>query len=216
MSEELLNKLISNLPKYPGILGKNEFFNSAVLIPFLNIDNELSLLFEKRAAKIRQGGEICFPGGEFDPDEDESFEQTAVRETVEETGIPEERIKVLGRLDTVIGPRGVTIDPYIGEVDIDDLSECVLDKTEVADIFTIPLSYFIDNEPARYHAISKVEHRFYNEDGEEEQLIPSVKNSNDLTYRESKRNVLVYKTDSEIIWGLTARMIYELVKLIKQ
>ena len=87
MSKELFKSLISNLPKYPGILGKDAFFNSAVLIPFVTINNELSLLFEKRAANIRQGGEICFPGGEFDASEDDSFEQTAIRETEEETGI---------------------------------------------------------------------------------------------------------------------------------
>jgi 8-oxo-dGTP pyrophosphatase MutT (NUDIX family) len=216
MSKELINKLISNLPKYPGILGKDEFFNSAVLIPIVNINGELSLLFEKRAADIRQGGEICFPGGEFEASEDHSFEDTAVRETMEETGIAAGRIKILGRLDTLIGPRGITIDPYIGLVDVTDLSECKIDETEVEKVFTIPLSYFMENMPQKYKAVSKTEHRFYNEDGVEEQLIPAVKNNSDTTYRESRRNVLVYKTDSEVIWGLTARMIYEVVKLIKQ
>jgi 8-oxo-dGTP pyrophosphatase MutT (NUDIX family) len=216
MSQELINKLISNLPKYPGILGRDEFFNSAVLIPFVTVDDEVSLLFEKRAANIRQGGEICFPGGEFDRDEDGTFEHTAIRETHEEIGIPEDKIKILGRLDTLIGPRGVTIDPYIGEINIASLSECSVDETEVETVFTVPFSFFMHNEPLKYHAISKVEHRFYNEDGVEEQLIPAVQNSADPTYRESRRNVLVYKTDTEVIWGLTARMVYELVKLIKQ
>jgi 8-oxo-dGTP pyrophosphatase MutT (NUDIX family) len=216
MPQELINKLISNLPKYPGILGKDEFFNSAVLIPFITIDNELSLLFEKRAADIRQGGEICFPGGEFDPAEDNSFKDTAVRETEEEIGIPHDKIKILGRLDTMIGPRGVTIDPYIGEVDIKELSECKIDKTEVEKVFTVPLSFFIDNEPQRFKAVSNTSHKFYNEDGEEEQLIPEVQNNSDRTYRESSRNVLVYKTDTEVIWGLTARMIYEVVKMIRK
>ena len=54
-------KLISVLPKYPGVLGKEEYFNSAVLIPLVLINKEYNFLFEKRAASIRQGGEICFP-----------------------------------------------------------------------------------------------------------------------------------------------------------
>ena len=216
MSKELLEKLISNLPKYPGILGKDEYLNSAVLIPIVNIDGELSLLFEKRAANIRQGGEICFPGGQFDPSEDNSFEDTAVRETTEETGIAADKIEILGRLDTLMGPRGVTIDPYIAEVYIKDLSKCRIDETEVEKVFTVPLSYFIENDPQNFKAVSKTEHRFYNEEGIEEQLIPSTKSSDDLTYRESRRNVLVYKTETEVIWGLTARMIYEVVKLIRK
>jgi len=216
MSKELINNLISNLPKYPGILGKDEFFNSAVLLPFVTIDNKLSLLFEKRAANIRQGGEICFPGGEFDEAVDESFEQTAIRETEEEIGLASNKITILGRLDTLIGPRGVTIDPYIGELQIADLNECIVDETEVEKVFTVPLSYFINNEPARFKAVSKTEHRFFNEDGIEEQLIPATQNNSDLTYLESRRNVLVYKTDTEIIWGLTARLIYELIRIIRK
>lgn len=216
MSKDLIQNLISNLPKYPGILGKDEFFNSAVLLPFVTIDNKLSLLFEKRAANIRQGGEICFPGGEFDNSFDDSFEQTAIRETEEEIGVASNKIKILGRLDTLIGPMGVTIDPYIGELDIDDLNECVLDETEVEKVFTVPVSYFINSEPARFKAVSKTEHKFFNEDGIEEQLIPAGTNNTDLTYRESRRNVLVYKTDTEVIWGLTARLIYELVRIIRK
>jgi 8-oxo-dGTP pyrophosphatase MutT (NUDIX family) len=216
MSTELVNKLISNLPKYPGILGRDEFFNSAVLIPIVNISGEVALLFEKRAVNIRQGGEICFPGGEFEALVDDSFKETAVRETTEETGIAADKIKILGRLDTLIGPRGITIDPYIGLVDIKDLSECKIDETEVEKVFTVPLSYFIENDPQKYKAVSKTEHKFFNEDGVEEHLIPAAKNSTDMTYRETRRNVLVYKTDSEVIWGLTARMIYEVVKLIRE
>ena len=35
----------------------------AVLVPFLERDGEMHVLFERRAGGIHQGGETCFPGG---------------------------------------------------------------------------------------------------------------------------------------------------------
>ena len=52
--------------------------------------------------------------------------------------------------------------------------------------------------------------------GDEENLISSMENQNiDDAYMKTVRNVYVYKTNGEIIWGITARLIYELVKLLK-
>ena len=65
MKKDNLKKLISKLPKHPNVLGRDRFFNSAVLIPLVKINGEYHLLFQKRAATIRQGGDICFPGGWF-------------------------------------------------------------------------------------------------------------------------------------------------------
>ena len=94
MKKDNLKKLISNLPKYPNILGRERFFNSAVLIPLIKIKGEYHLLFQKRAATIRQGGDICFPGGGFEIGVDKSFKDTALRETFEELGIQKKDIKV--------------------------------------------------------------------------------------------------------------------------
>ena len=56
MNTSELEKLKSKLPIHPGILRKEEYFNSAVLIPLVFVNNEYNFLFEKRAANIRQGG----------------------------------------------------------------------------------------------------------------------------------------------------------------
>ena len=66
MKKDCLKRLVSNLPKHPNVLGISRFFNSAVLIPLVKIDGEYNLIFQKRAANIRQGGDICFPGGGFE------------------------------------------------------------------------------------------------------------------------------------------------------
>ena len=50
---------------------------NAVLIPLVDREGELSILFEVRQAGIRQGGEICFPGGMIE--KNESPVEAAVR-----------------------------------------------------------------------------------------------------------------------------------------
>jgi 8-oxo-dGTP pyrophosphatase MutT (NUDIX family) len=142
-------KLVSVLPKYPGILSKDEYFNSAVLIPLVELNGEYSFLFEKRSAKIRQGGEICFPGGEFDSANDKTMEDTAIRETIEELGILENKIKKIGYLDTFVGPMGVTVDSVIAKLELSDLSQVKYDENEVEKIFTVPVSFFSENPPER-------------------------------------------------------------------
>ncbi len=52
----------------------------------------------------------------------------------------------------------------------------------------------------------------FNEDGQEESLIPI--SSKNKTYTENIREVLVYKVAGEVIWGITARLVYEIVKKI--
>ena len=93
MKKDDLKELAINLPKKPGVLGRDRFFNSAVLIPLIKIKGEYYILFQKRAAHIRQGGDICFPGGGYE-DCDKSFKHTALRETKEGLGIEKKDIKI--------------------------------------------------------------------------------------------------------------------------
>lgn len=211
MNKEQLKNLKLNLPTYPGILGKEEYFNSAVLIPFFLVEGEYHLLFEKRAASIRQGGEICFPGGGIEESDLDCIE-TAIRETEEEVGISSEDITIIGRMDTLIGPRGITVEPIVAELSIPNIDSYVIDKAEVDKVFSVPVSYFEKNKPQIYKVLSRINYKMFNEDGEEESLIPT--SNQDKTYTENIREVLVYKVNGEIIWGITARLVYEIIKKI--
>ena len=141
MNKHIIKTIKSNLPAYPGIMNRESFFNSAVLIPLVSIEGEYHLLFEKRAADIRQGGEISFPGGQIDESDRDSV-HTAVRETIEELGIEESKIEILGSTDIMVGRMGVIVEPVFGKLKIKSLSECKFDKSEVERIFTIPVSHF--------------------------------------------------------------------------
>jgi len=216
MQDKQLIDLKSKLPVNPGILGKETYFNSAVLIPLISIENSLHFLFEKRAANIRQGGEVCFPGGEFDKILDNSFEETSLRETCEELGISKESIDLIGPLDILIGPMGVTVDPFLAKLNITDLAEIHFDKNEVEQIFTIPVEFFHYNKPEIYSLKMEVHPSYLNEKGELIELLPVKELQLPERYAEPwkvrKQRVLVYKTKYGPIWGITAELINEVIK----
>jgi peroxisomal coenzyme A diphosphatase NUDT7 len=211
--------LKESLHPTPSILQKDEFLNTAVLIPLIYIDNEYHFLFEKRSANIRQGGEICFPGGELDESEDSNFEETAIRETIEELGIDKKEIEVIGELGILFGGSGAIIHAFIGELKSKDLNNYNIDKTEVEKIFTIPVSFFLNNPPEVYHVRLESHPYYFNENGEKIILLPVDELKLPARYANPwgirKRKVLVYKTGEDIVWGMTANLVQEFVNKLK-
>ncbi len=215
MKIKSLHSLKNNLPAVPGILRKEEFFNSAVLIPLVPVGDEYYLLFEKRAAKIRQGGEICFPGGEIDKT-DRDVVHTAVRETVEELGVNENAIEVIGKLDTLVGPMRVTVDSVVAILNIKNILELPFDKDEVEKVFMLPLSLFENKQPEKYKLHIQVHSSITDENGNDVELFPvkalNLPEKYHKPWNAGGANVLVYRTDEGTIWGITASLIYELVR----
>lgn len=219
MSDSQIQKIKQSLLSAPDIIGKHKYFNSAVLIPLINIEGELHVLFQKRAEGIRQAGEISFPGGQFNPLTDKSFEDSALRETCEELGLETAQIELLGKLGTVVAPMGLTIDAFAGILKIDSLSEIRVNNLEVEKVFTIPLSYFINTEPEIFYSRLEIHSTDFDKDGNKIELLPVEKLGLPYFYSKPWRNgnyrVLVYHTKPDIIWGLTAEIIYEFSRLIK-
>lgn len=219
MSDSQIQKIKQSLLSAPDIIGKHKYFNSAVLIPLITIEGELHVLFQKRAEGIRQAGEISFPGGQFNPLTDKSFEDSALRETCEELGLETAQIELLGKLGTVVAPMGLTIDAFAGILKIDSLSEISINNLEVERVFTIPLSYFINTEPEIFYSRLEIHSTDFDKDGNKIELLPVEKLGLPYFYSKPWRNgnyrVLVYHTKPDIIWGLTAEIIYEFSRLIK-
>jgi coenzyme A diphosphatase NUDT7 len=215
-----LNALIESLPQHPVILQKDEYLNTAVLIPLIYIDNEYHFLFEKRSANIRQGGEICFPGGEHDETDNLNFEKTAVRETIEELGINKNDIEITGQLGILVGGSGAIINAFIGELKLKDLNDYNIDKTEVEKIFTIPVSFFQNNPPEVYYVRLESHPYYFDENGKKITLLPVEELKLPARYANPwgirKRKVLVYKTGKEIVWGMTAVLVHEFVNKLNQ
>ncbi|MCP4132682.1 MAG: CoA pyrophosphatase [bacterium] len=215
MNNNDLEKVIEELPASPNVLGRDKYINSAVVVPLIKINQEYHLLFQQRTAGIRQGSEICFPGGLFDPEKDENYQQTAVRETIEELGIDTNKIKIKGQFDTLVAPLGVTIDSFLGVLEIEDLSELNINKDEVERVFTLPVSYFRNIPVEKYNVCIEMQPSYIDENGETITLLP-VK---DLGLPErytrpwggKQYRVFVYKTSEGVIWGVTAEIINEFI-----
>src|SRR5690625_4441904 len=100
----------------PGILNRKKYRKSAVLLPIVEVDGETHLLFEVRSKKMRtQPGDICFPGGRVEQ-QDETVMETAIRETSEELGVMPESISNIIPLDYIVSDMGGIIYPYVGEL----------------------------------------------------------------------------------------------------
>ena len=216
MKQDNLKKLISNLPKYPNVLGRERFFNSAVLIPLIKIKGEYHLLFQKRAASIRQGGDICFPGGGFEIGIDKNFKDTALRETYEELGIKKKDIKILGQLDTYVAPIGAIIEPFVAKIKKKAYKNMNIDYNEVEKTLLIPISFFKDNEPIEYTLRHEVQPFKIDENGNKEIFFPVEELGLPDTYKKpwgnKRHKVWVYKYENEVIWGITSVLIRDVIE----
>lgn len=216
MKKKDLKKLLKNLPKIPGVLGRDIYFNSAVLIPLVKIKGEYHILFQKRAKQIRQGGDICFPGGGFEKGVDKNYKQTALRETKEELGISKKDIRILGQLDTMVAPMGSVVESFVGIVKKRALKSMSIDKNEVEKTILIPLSFFKNNKAKVYRLRSEVKPYHIHDDGSKEVYFPTKELGLPDIYQKPwghrRHKVWVYKYKKEVIWGMTAVILNDLLK----
>ncbi len=195
-----------------------DYFQSSVLVPLIEIDGEYHLVFEKRAATIRQGGEICFPGGKIDAT-DISPQVTAIRETHEELGCSQEDIEILGTLDTLMMPNGMMVYAYVGLLKT-SLEELTVSADEVEKVFTVPVAYFLETAPVAYQCQVLIHPYLIDpQTGEKEILLPVEELGLPQRYQEpwgaGQQQILFYQTE-ELIWGLTAKIIANFVAEIKK
>lgn len=216
MKKNKLKRLVLNLPKRPNVLGRDRFFNSAVLIPLIKIKGEYHLLFQKRAAGIRQGGDICFPGGGFEIGIDRNFKDTALRETYEELGIKKEDIKILGQLDTYVTGIGVVIESFVAKVRKKAYKNMKIDYNEVEKTLLIPISFFKKSRPVEYTLCHEIHPFKIDENGQKEIFFPVEELGLPKTYHKpwgnKRHKVWVYKYKNEVIWGITSVLINDIIK----
>lgn len=187
----------------PGVVGQYRYFS--VLFPLVEQDGVLHVLFEVRAHDMKtQPGEVCFPGGMLEGEETPS--QCALRETCEEIGICEDDIRLIARLDSVVNYSGFTIYSYLGVIDARALDRLKLNEGEVDEVFLVPLEWFVENAPKVHDVEIKPDTAdFPYED---------VGVDKDYPWRCGRMDVPVYTWNEHYIWGLTARMMRNFVRVI--
>ncbi len=178
-----------------------------VLIPFVKIANQWHLLFEMRSSKLRrQPGEICFPGGRLEINE--SAEQAAIRETCEELGISEKEITLIGPMDYLVTAFGDYLRPYVAVLEVADIDNLPFNRQEVASVFAVPVSFFIENAP-EYHY---VKNQISADDDFPYHRIGREKRYN---WRGRDYSVLFYQYQDKVIWGMTAKIVERLCHYLK-
>ncbi len=116
---------------------------AAVLVPFLRRGGRLHLLLEKRAAHLNHHrGQIAFPGGARELDDDSAVE-TALREAAEEVGLNPRQVTVYGLLDDLVTVTGFRVTPVVGR--IQDDAWLVPSPDEVDELLIVPWSLFLDD-----------------------------------------------------------------------
>jgi 8-oxo-dGTP pyrophosphatase MutT (NUDIX family) len=159
--------------------------DAAVLVPIVHRAEGMQLLFTQRAPHLdAHAGQISFPGGRVEPG-DAGREETALRETEEEIGLPRSSVTLLGRLPEYAIPSGFRITPVVGWVE--PPFTLTPDPFEVAGVFEAPLAHFLD--PASYQ---RREYRFGGK----------------------HRHYMAVPYEGHYIWGATAGMLYAFCRML--
>ncbi|MPZ42589.1 MAG: CoA pyrophosphatase [Betaproteobacteria bacterium] len=160
--------------------------HAAVLMPLVQRSAGTQVLFTQRTSHLHDhAGQISFPGGRVEP-EDRNREDTALRETEEEIGLPRAAIRVLGALPDHEMQSGFCITPVVGWIRPPYRTEP--DRFEVQDIFEAPLAHFLS--PGHY------QRRRYVVEGLD-------------------RRYLAIPYGGRYIWGATAAILYSFYQLLR-
>ena len=153
---------------------------AAVLMAITDESVPQLLLTRRNANMAKHPGQIAFPGGRVDP-EDDGHIAAALREAEEEVALARHHVEVLGTLGPYETGTGYSITPVIGIVPPGLLLRGA--EAEVAEVFHVPFAHVID--PANHEMRS----------GE---------------WQGRRRNFFIIRHGSREIWGATAGMIVNL------
>ena len=157
---------------------------AAVLVPLVWQDEEWHLLFTRRTDRVESHKGQVSFPGGACDEGETSAEQTALREADEEIGIHPNDVRILGRLANLITISYFRVTPVVGVVRWPAVFR--VGEHEVARVFTIPLTW-LANESNRWQF-----------------EIPG-----------SNRSVIAYHPyDGELLWGATARMTVDFLKVL--
>ena len=179
----MLDKITEKIKLYSGTPPVDELRQAAVLIAVTESENP-ELIYTLRSNKVgSHGGEVSFLGGMFET-EDKNLQDTALRESHEETGLDRSKVNILGSIDTVVSRFNISVTPYVGivpsDIELNDNSD------EIEACFRVPLSFLLEDKRHRNDEINR---------------------NGDIFFMPA------YSYDSYIIWGLTAMITVDFLNI---
>ena len=128
--------------RQPKFLQDSSLVPAAVLSLIYPKDGEYCILLNKRTEEVEHHkGEISFPGGSREP-EDNGALQTALRETHEEMGIRPEDVTILGELDEVGTISNFRVQVFVGTIPYP--YPFSPRAKEVAEVLEVPVRHLLD------------------------------------------------------------------------
>lgn len=160
---------------------------ASVLIPLMEHQNSICVVLSKRTDNVpHHKGQICFPGGSRESG-DSSLLDTALREAEEEMGIRRDDVLILGRMEPVPTMTKFIVTPYVCSVPMD--YRFTPDVFEVEEIFSVPLSTFLEFEKYRMA---------------------------ETVFKGSSYPVYFVDYNDRTVWGATAKILRKFAELVKE
>ena len=164
--------------------------HAGVLVPLFRDNGEYKVLFTKRTNRVEHHkGQVSFPGGRVD-DEDGSMEETALRETHEEIGLPRDEVTILGRTDDMVTlTSSFIVHPFVGLIPYP--YDFRISTGEVKRLVEVPLEiFFSDKAPYYKKDVIEIEGTTY----------PGP----------------AYEYQEDVIWGATSRIMENFIDIIEE
>lgn len=115
---------------------------AAVLIGLADYESEVRVLFTQRNAALKaHSGQIAFPGGKIEPD-DESPAASALREAQEEIGLGPSQAELLGYLEPYATGTGYWVTPAVAK--LSPPFALKINPAEVDEVFEVPFGFLMD------------------------------------------------------------------------
>jgi 8-oxo-dGTP pyrophosphatase MutT (NUDIX family) len=170
----------------PRSLEESHSAEAAVLMTIFQRNGEPCFLLTQRTQKVATHKGQISFPGGLREGGDSSLRETGLREMEEEVGIPADFVDILGRFNQYMAVTNYRVTPFVAF--LKEGFSVSLNSREVERILEVPLRFFDQTEPTE-----EIHHRF-------------------------GRTVTLYFYDYEgdVIWGLTAAMIKDLMEFLAE
>lgn len=156
---------------------------AGVLVAITDSDDPEVILTLRASTLSTHSGEVSFPGGKRDP-EDADLLETALREAQEEVGLHSRDVEIIGSLGQVVSKHHLQVMPWVGVVAAHQPLKA--NPGEIERILRVPLRFLLEPENRRMDK---------------------------LQFAGQTRYVPAWHWDGEVIWGLTAYVLAELLNV---